>query len=165
MLETLQGDHEMKDILSLAAIILLLTWSSASFAGVANQGHSDRSQSVTAEHGMAGDTFTHQATAQGVRAEFQVMSLASMNMKDPKGNTHHIMVRLFNADSDAQIKNATGEIRLISPSGKERQEMLTNYSGILAASFTFDEKGKYRVICLFDVDGKKREVEFWYPSG
>ena len=155
----------MKDILSLAAIILLLTWSSASFAGVANQGHSDRSQSVTAEHGMAGDTFTHQETAEGVRAEFQVVSLASMNMKDPKGNTHHIMVKLFNADSDTQIKNATGEIRLISPSGKERQEMLRNYSGILAASFTFDEKGKYRMICLFEVDGKKRDLKFWYPSG
>ena len=155
----------MKDTLSLAAIILLLTWGSAGFAGVANQGHSDRSQSVTVAQGMAGDTFTHQATTQGVRAEFQVMSLASMNMKDPKGNTHHIMVKLFNADSDTQIKNATGEIRLISPSGKERQEMLTNYNGILAASFTFDEKGKYRVNCLFEVDGKKREVNFSYPNG
>jgi hypothetical protein len=74
------------------------------------------------------------------------------------------MVKLFNADSDTQIKNATGKIRLISPSGRERQEMLTNFSGILAASFTFDEKGKYRVICLFEVDGKKREVEFSYPN-
>ena len=154
----------MKEILALAALILLLTWSSASVADRVHQGHSDNSQSVTVEHGLAGDTFTHEATAEGVRAEFQVMSLASMNMKDPKGNTHHIMVKLFNATSQTQIKNATGEIRLISPSGKERQEMLTNYSGILAASFTFDEKGKYRVICLFEVDGKKREVEFWYPS-
>ena len=154
----------MKEILALAALILLLTWSSASVADRVHQGHSDNSQSVTVEHGLAGDTFTHEATAEGVRAEFQVMSLASMNMKDPKGNTHHIMVKLFNATSQTQIKNATGEIRLISPSGKERQEMLTNYNGILAASFTFDEKGKYRVICLFEVDGKKREVEFWYPS-
>ena len=155
----------MKDILSLAALILLLTWSSASFADRAHQGHSNSSQSVTVEHGMAGDTFTHQATAEGVRAEFQVMSLASMNMKDPKGNTHHIMVKFFNATSQTQIKNATGEIRLISPSGKEQKEMLTNYSGILAASFAFDEKAKYRVICLFEVDGKNREVKFWYPSG
>jgi hypothetical protein len=75
------------------------------------------------------------------------------------------MVKFFNATSQTQIKNATGEIRLISPTGKEQKEMLTNYSGILAASFAFDEKGKYRVICLFEVDGKNREVKFWYPSG
>ncbi len=155
----------MKDILSITALILLLTWSSASFADRAHQDHSDSSQSVTVEHGQGGDTFTHQATAEGVRAEFQVMSLASMNMKDPKGNTHHIMVKLFSETSQTQIKNATGQIRIIGPSGEERKETLTNYNGILAASFTFDDKGKYRMICIFEADGKKGEITFWYPGG
>ena len=155
----------MKNILALAALILLLTWSSASVADRVHQGHSDNSQSVTVEHGLAGDTFTHEATAEGVRAEFQVMSLASMNMKDPKGNTHHVMVKLFNATSNSQIKDATGEIRLVGPSGKEQKEILTNYNGILAASLTFGEKGKYKMICVFDADGKKGEITFWYPGG
>jgi antitoxin component YwqK of YwqJK toxin-antitoxin module len=75
------------------------------------------------------------------------------------------MVKFFDATSQSQIKNAMGEIRLISPSGKEHEEAMTNYGGILAANFTFDEKGKYGVICLFKVDGKKRLVKFWYPSG
>jgi hypothetical protein len=145
--------------------MLVLTWNSAGFPGIPHQSHSDSSHSRTVEHGKAGDTFAHQETVEGMRAEFQVMSLASMNMKDPKGNTHHIMVKFFDATSQSQIKNAMGEIRLISPSGKEHEEAMTNYGGILAANFTFDEKGKYGVICLFKVDGKKRLVKFWYPSG
>jgi hypothetical protein len=155
----------MKDILSVTVLILMLTWSSASFADRAHQDHSDSSRSVTVEHGQGEGTFTHQTTAEGVRAEFQVMSLASMNMQDPKGNTHHVMVKLFNETSQTQIKNATGQIRIIGPSGKERKETLTNYNGILAASFTFDEKGKYKMIFVFDGDGKKGEITFWYPGG
>jgi hypothetical protein len=127
--------------------------------------HTETSSSVSMEHGQTGGTFTHQATADGVRAEFQVMSLASMNMKDPKGNTHHVMVKLFNATSNSQIKDAAGQIRIIGPSGKEQKEILTNYNGILAASFTFDEKDKYRMICVFDAGGKKGEISFWYPGG
>jgi len=113
--------------------------------------------------GVTGDTYTHQAVVEGVRAEFQVMTLASMNMKDRQGKTHHIMVKLVDVSSQKQIGNAIGKIKVISPTGKEQVESLQNYSGILAANFTFDEKGKYGVICLFNVDGKKRLVKFWYP--
>jgi hypothetical protein len=109
------------------------------------------------EHGQTGATFTHQEVVEGVQAEFQVMTLASMNMKDPKGKTHHIMVKLVDVSSQKQIGNAVGKIKLISPTGKEQVESLQNYSGILAANFTFDEKGKYGVICLF-------MVKFWYPN-
>jgi hypothetical protein len=61
--------------------------------------------------GVTGDTYTHQAVVEGVRAEFQVMTLASMNMKDPEGNTHHVMVKFFHANSKDQIKNAVGKIK------------------------------------------------------
>ena len=150
----------------LTIVVLMLALSPGRFALAASdhQNHTDTSTSGSMEHGQTSGTFTHLATADGVRAEFQVMSLASMNMKDPKGNTHHIMVKLFNETSQTQIKSATGQIRIIGPSGKEQEETLTNYNGILAASFTFDEKGKYRLICVFDADGKKREVNFSYPN-
>jgi hypothetical protein len=115
------------------------------------------------EDDHTGGTFTHQEVVEGVQAEFQVMTLASMNMKDPQGKTHHIMVKLVDDSSHKQISNAIGKIKLISPTGKEQEEGLQNYGGILAANFTFDEKGKYGVICLFKVDGKKRLVKFWYP--
>jgi hypothetical protein len=151
----------------LTIVVLMLALSPGRFALAASdhQRPTDTVTSGSMEHAQTGGTFTHQATAEGVRAEFQVMSLASMNMKDPKGNTHHVMVKLFNATYNSQIKDASGEIWLVGPSGKERKEILTNYNGILAASFTFDEKGKYRMICNFDADGKKGEITFWYPGG
>ena len=128
-----------------------------------SQSHVSGSKSGSMEHGQTGGTFTHQEVVEGVQAEFQVMTLASMNMKDPQGKTHHIMVKLVDVSSQKQIGNAIGKIKVISPTGKEQVESLQNYSGILAANFTFDEKGKYGVICLFNVDGKKRLVKFWYP--
>lgn len=45
---------------------------------------------------------------------------------------------------------------------KEKEEDLKNYNGIFTANFTFDEKGKYGVICLFKMDGQKRLVKFCY---
>ena len=153
----------MKNLLTLISLVLLLTWGSAGFAGTAHQEQSDSSSSGTMEHSKAGDTFTHQETVQGISTEFQVMSLAAMNMKDPKGKSHHIMAKFFEASSQKQINDAIGKIKVISPSGREQVESLQNYSGILAANFTFKEKGKYGVICLFKVDGKKRLVKFWYP--
>ena len=156
---------KLRSFLTIAVLMLALSPGRFVLAASDHERHTETSSSVSMEHGQTGGTFTHQATADGVRAEFQVMSLASMNMKDPKGNTHHVMVKLFNATSNSQIKDATGQIRIIGPSGKEQKEILTNYNGILAASFTFDEKDKYRMICVFDAGGKKGEISFWYPGG
>jgi len=152
---------------ALIVLILVLSFGPPAIAGTAHQGQVEMSgsQSGTMKSGVTGHTFTHQAVVEGVRAEFQVMSLASMNMKDPEGNTHHAMVKFFDESSQNQIKNAMGKITLIGPSGKERVETLKNYNGIFAANLTFAEKGKYGVICLFEVDGKNRLVKFWYPHG
>jgi len=131
---------------------------------MASQGHSG---SVHGDSGMQHDStdtgFKHQEGVEGIRAEFQVMSLASMKMDDPDGNTHHIMVKFVNEKMDHQIEKAVGKIKIITPDKKEQTNALKNYGGILAANFTFADKGKYGVICLFKVDGKKHVVKFWYP--
>jgi len=157
----------MKKRLTLIVLILVLSFGSLVIAATThgNQNDLPGSKSATKEHSLAGESFTHQAMVKGVRAEFQVMSLASMNMKDPEGNTHHVMVKFFDESSQNQIKNAMGKVTLIGPSGKERVETLKNYNGIFAANLTFAEKGKYEVISLFEVDGKKQLVKFWYPNG
>jgi hypothetical protein len=157
----------MKNRLTLIVLILLLAFGSQAIAGTAHQSQDNKSgsHSGTMKSGEMGDTFKHQAVVEGVRAEFQVMSLASMNMKDPEGNTHHVMVKFFDESSQNQIKNAMGKVTLIGPSGKERVETLKNYNGIFAANLTFADKGNYGVICLFEVDGKKRLVKFLYPYG
>ncbi len=136
----------------------------AALATDGHQGHTDNStsHSTNVNANATPDTLTHQEVVEGVRAEFQVMSLAAMNMKDPEGKSHHIMAKFFDVSSQKQINNAIGKIKVISPTGNEQVESLQNYSGILAANFNFDEKGRYGVICLFKVAEKKRLVKFWY---
>ena len=91
------------------------------------------------------------------------MSLASMNMKDPNGATHHVMIKLFHDSMNHPIKNAVGKVKIIKPDGKEQTNSLKNYNGIFAANFTFGENDKYGVICLVIVDGEKHIFKFWYP--
>lgn len=126
--------------------------------------HEDRS-SYTMKHSAPADTFTHHMVVDGIRAEFQVMSLASMNMTDPEGATHHIMVKFFHDEMNHQIKESVGKIKVIGPDKKEQIVELKNYSGIFAANVTFDRNGKYGVICLVKIDGEKHVFKFWYPHG
>ncbi len=114
------------------------------------------------DHSKMGGTFKYAATQGGIDAEFQVMSLASMNMKSDNGDTHHIMVNLKEADGGAPIKEAIGKIKVIAPDESEQISPLKNYNGILAANFTFKEPGKYGVICLLKNKDKKEVFKFWY---
>jgi hypothetical protein len=157
-------------------IVIMGIWLAAIPMATAMQGH-DNSGSGHADGGTAGHgsgkhggaahsspgIFMHEAVAEGVRAEFQVMSLESMNMKDPAGNTHHIMVKLFSDGSGGQLKDAVGKVKIISPSKKETVTELKDYSGIFAANFTVAEPGDYGVICLLKVNDKKPLYKFWYP--
>jgi hypothetical protein len=113
---------------------------------------------------MAGmHTFKHQAVVDGIRAEFQVMSLAGMNMTDPEGRTHHIMVKLVKEGTDRPIADAIGKIKVIAPDKQEQTGLLKRYGDFLAANFSFAAPGKYGVICLFVEEGRKHIVKFWYP--
>jgi len=107
--------------------------------------------------------FEHRMVDKQIRAEFKVMSLVSMNMKDPGGATHHVMVKLFDNSDNQQIKEAVGKIKVIGPDKNEQVTSLKDYSGIFAANFTFDHKGKYGVICLVKINGEKHLFKFWYP--
>ena len=100
----------------------------------------------------------------GIHAEFQIMDLASMNMTDPEGRTHHVMVSFMK--DEQKITQAVGKVKLIAPSGKEQLADLKDFgSGVFAVNFTIDEQGKWGVICLFkDTDGK-HTVKFWYTHG
>jgi hypothetical protein len=143
-------------ILSLAAFLV------TGLPAFAMQGHDDMSKSTKTDDKMGHMGFKHNAVVEGVRSEFQIMSLASMNMKDAQGKTHHIMVKLIDDKSKTEIKSAAGKIKIIAPNGEEQIAALKNYSGIFAANFTFGSKGKYGVICLLKVNDQKKVVKFWY---
>lgn len=154
----------MKNWKTLLVVAIVLIWipAAAAMDDPSHKGHGI-SGPETMKHSDTAGTFKHQAVVDGIRGEFQVMSLASMNMKDQGGATHHIMVKLFHDAMNHQIQNAAGKIKVISPSGKEQIVSLKNYNGIFAANFTFLEKGKYGVICLLKVDKQKYMFKFWYP--
>ena len=130
--------------------------------GQGSMDHGSKSGREKMDHGDMAKPFTHEAVVEGVRVEFQVMSLASMNMQDPDGNTHHVMAKFFDKTTKSQIKEAVGKVKVIRPSGDEQVATLKDYSGILAANFTVKEKGKHGIICLFKIGDKKHVTKFWY---
>ena len=77
------------------------------------------------QSGMGG-TFKHHDSMDGMNADFQVMRLATMNMTSDKGETHHIMVDLSEADGGAPIKNAVGKIKVIGLDKTEQVSTLKN---------------------------------------
>ena len=165
----LQGKKNKKIIPTARTLMLMLSLlypvtTTPAHAGAMEMNHGDAhaGSQEKMEHSMAPDQFFYQQVVEGVRGEFQIMSLESMNMKDAAGNTHHIMVKFFRDDTNEQIKDIAGKIKVIAPSDEEQISPLENYSGIYAANVTFTQQGKYGVICLFRVDGKKGVIKFWY---
>ncbi|MGB5983929.1 MAG: hypothetical protein WBG37_01395 [Desulfobacterales bacterium] len=147
-------------------------------AGHSQSGSEDHAMDTSKEHAMGdshehemdhagghahGGNFKHAMMMEGMHSEFEVMSLASMNMSDPEGNTHHIMVKLAQGEKGEAIKGAVGKIKVIAPSGAEQVSPLKDYGGVMAANFTFKEKGKYGVICLVKAGDDQRVFKFWYP--
>jgi hypothetical protein len=160
---TFEEESSMKSALVAFTLVVMLALGSPALAASGHEGPGEMSGSGAMGQGMAAGTFTHQAVDQGVRAEFQIMSLASMKMKDTGGATHHIMVKFLHEGKSEQLRNIMGKIKVISPSGKEQTETLKDYGGVYAAKFTFPEKGNYGVICLFKVGEEQHLVKFWYP--
>jgi hypothetical protein len=160
----------MKNIITIATMFIVIGLVSLNIGTAGTASHEGHGQTHTPEptameHTSPTDTFKHKAVVNNIQAEFQIMSLASMNIKDPNGATHHVMVQLSHDSRNHQIKNAVGKVKVIGPDKKEQINTLNNYNGIFAANFTFDKNGKYGVICLVKVDGKKHVFKFWYQHG
>jgi hypothetical protein len=153
----------------MAALVPVLAGSAMAASGHDDKsmsGHGDKPMSnhddKSMDHQDKSGAFKHDMMMEGVEAEFQIMSLESMNMKDPGGATHHVMVKFVNADSGEQMKKVVGKIKVIAPSKKEAVADLKDYGGTYAANMTFDEPGEYGVICLVKIDDKKPLYKFWY---
>jgi len=140
-------------LLLLAVISLVYAGSALAMQGMEGMNHGDSTTDKT---------FTHTAMAGDVHAEFKIMDLASMNMKDPNGKTHHVMVT-FTRDGQ-KLTKIVGKIKMISPDQKEQIADLKDFGGgVFAAMFTIDEPGKWGVICLFKDENGAQTVKFWYP--
>ena len=118
--------------------------------------------SMTHDNGTKSGNFKHADMADGIHATFQIMSLASMKMKDPDGKTHHIMVSF--SQNNQKMKTVTGDIKALSPSGKEQVGELKHFGGgMYAANFTFKEAGEWDIICHFKDQSAEHTIKFSYP--
>lgn len=155
-------DLKMKKWFAIVAVILISSYILPALAGSGHEGMGDMSKTgESSTH--AAESFKHKAVVDGVRTEFEIMSLAAMKMKDETGATHHVMLKLYGDATGDQIHEAIGKVKVIDPSGAEQISDLKNYNGIFAANLTFKDPGKYGIICLFKVNGKKEVIKFWYP--
>ena len=159
----------MKKVMSLFAMFLIIcsVFSNLTTAGTAQEEHGKTNMpaSTKMEHTSPTGAFKQEVVVKHIRAEFQIMSLAGMNMKDPDGATHHVMVKLYDNSGNQLVKDVVGKVKVIVPDKSEQINGLKNYNGIFAANFTFNKKGKYGVICLVKIDGEKHLFKFWYPHG
>lgn len=116
------------------------------------------------DHGAstADGNFTHSAMAGDMHTEFKVMDLASMNIKDPDGKTHHVMATFMR--NGEKVSKVVGKVKVVSPSKKEQIADLKDYGGgVFAANFTIDEPGKWGIVCLFKDSQGQQTVKFLYP--
>ena len=159
----------MKKYYAIVLMMIMLIWGPAGVMA-AEKGMTGHQGMDMSGKGSMGDgknqkQFHHTAVNKEVRAEFQIMSLESMNIKNPEKNTHHVMIKLFHEPGNHQYKQAVGKVKIIGPDKAEQVAPLENFNGIFAANFTFQKKGKYGVICLVKVGNEKHVFKFWYPFG
>jgi len=144
-------EYTMRRVFLLLAVFSLVC--AGSVMAMEGMDHGDSSE---------GGTFTHMAMAGNVHAEFKIMDMASMNMKDPNGKTHHVMVTFTR--NGQKLSKVVGKIKLISPSKKDQVADLKEYGGgVFAAMFSIDEPGKWGVICVFKDETGTQTIKFWYP--
>ena len=157
----------MKKTSILTAAILALLAPMASLAmdhdhGSMDMGHGDHSM-------MAMGDVAHQEVVDGVKATFKVISMKehmkAMKMEMPKEmkETHHIMVTFTDVKSGKALTEGEVKAKVQGPDKAEQTKDLMGMQGHFGADFDLSKKGKYGVMCKFQLkDGKTRSAKFWY---
>lgn len=151
----------MKKMTLLIAALFALAAPAASFA--AEHGGHDKG------HGGHQGDVAHEVMVQGVKATFKVMSMKehmkAMNMELPKGmkETHHIAVEFKDAKTGKALTDGKVTAKVLNPDKNDQTKDLMGMQGHFGADFDLSKKGKYGVMCKFQLkDGKVRSTSFWY---
>jgi hypothetical protein len=156
----------MKKMIVLIAALIALAAPMASFAAM-DHGSMDMSHG---DHSMMemGDV-AHQEVVDGVKATFKVLSMKehmkAMKMEMPKDvkETHHIMVEFKDAKSGKALTEGEVKVKVQNPDKSDQAKELMGMQGHFGADFDLSKKGKYGVMCKFQLkDGKVRSSKFWY---
>jgi len=152
----------MKKMTVLIAAVLALTAPIASYAAM-DHGSMDMG------HGAHQGDVAHEEVVNGVKATFKVMSMKehmkAMNMEMPKElkETHHIAVEFKDAKTGKALTEGEVKVKVQNPDKNDQTKDLMGMQGHFGADFDLSKKGKYGVMCKFQLkDGKTRQAKFWY---
>jgi hypothetical protein len=153
----------MKKITVLIAALFALAAPAASFAAMDHG-------SMKMDHDMMSmGNVAHEEVVQGVKATFKVLSMKehmkAMKMEMPKDlkETHHIMVEFKDAATGKALTEGEVKVKVQNPDKTDQTKDLMGMEGHFGADFVMSQKGKYGVMCKFQLkDGKTRSAKFWY---
>lgn len=127
--------------------------------------------SMQMDHGAHNADVAHSEVVDGVKATFRVMSMKehmkAMGMEMPKDlkETHHIAVEFKDAKSGKALTEGDVKVKVQNPDKSDQSKELMGMQGHFGADFDLSKKGKYGVMCKFQLkDGKVRSAKFWYTS-
>ena len=159
----------MKKTTVVIAALFALSTPIASFAAMDHSEHGGGSHDV-GHAGHQGDV-AHEEVVNGVKATFKVMSMKdhmkAMNMEMPKDmkETHHIAVEFKDAKSGKALTEGEVKVKVQNPDKSDQTKDLMGMQGHFGADFDLSKKGKYGVMCKFQLkDGKTRSAKFWYTA-
>jgi len=148
----------MKKLIVVTAAILAISSPLVAFA-MDHSGHA-------MDHKMMA---AHEEVIDGVKATFNVQTMAdameAMDMEMPKGvkETHHISVSFKDVKSGKALTEGAATIKVQNPDKSTQVKELMGMQGHFGADFELSKKGKYGVMCKFQLkDGKTRQAKFWY---
>ncbi|MHB8123579.1 MAG: hypothetical protein ACYDG4_15680 [Desulfuromonadaceae bacterium] len=148
----------MKNLIVVTAAIFALS-SPLTVLAMEHSGHSMEHKTNVA----------HEEVVDGVKATFSVQTMADamkdLGMAMPKGvkETHHISVSFKDTKDGKMLTNGAVTIKVQNPDKSAQVKELMGMQGHFGADFEFSKKGKYGVMCKFQLkDGKTRQAKFWY---
>ncbi|WP_026841877.1 hypothetical protein [Citrifermentans bremense] len=157
----------MKKLIVLIAAAFALSAPVASIAAMDHGAMKMEHGSMNMEHG-SGDV-AHEEVVKGVKATFKVMSMKehmkAMKMEMPKGmkETHHIAAEFKDAKTGKALTEGEVKLKVQGPDKSEQTKDLMGMQGHFGADFDLSKKGKYGVMCKFQLkDGQVRSSKFWY---
>ena len=125
--------------------------------------------SMKMEHGGHQGDVDHEEVVDGVKATFKVMSMKehmkAMDMEMPKEmkETHHIAVEFKDAKTGKALTEGEVNVKVQNPDKSDQSKELMSMQGHFGADFDLSKKGKYGVMCKFQLkDGKTRQAKFWH---
>jgi hypothetical protein len=152
----------MKKMTTLIAAVFALAVPMASLAAMDHG-------SMKMDHGAQQGKVAHEEVVDGVKVTFIIQSMAEamkgmkMDMPVDMKETHHIHVEFKDTKSGKALTEGEVKIKVQNPDKSEHAKDLMGMQGHFGADFDLSQKGKYGVMCKFQLkDGKSHQAKFWY---